>query len=438
MPGATTTQHATHPPAAAPVPAAGALAPAEVRRGLRLSVIEGALANVHISVTGGAFLTGFALLLGANSFDLGLIAALPFIGQLFSFVGAYLEQRTGERRRTASLLAGASRVAWLFFALLPFLGGLGAVRMPLFLACFAVTQAMYAVAANLWLSWMSDLVPARQRGRYFGMRNTVASVTAMASTWLAGRALDRYRSSGQEALGYLVLFGLCAAFGLAAAIILWRQPEPPLPPQARRSPVELLSAPLRDPGFRGFILASTAWAIVTGVASPFFNAYGLQYLRLSYATLALTAVVTSAVALAAQPLIGRLQDRYGDKRVLVWSVAGVVLLPWGWVLSTPTFLLPLWMTSFFAGVFWPAITQGLANLLMERAPADGRGAYVAAYSTITGAGTFCAGLLGGVLATWLGNGLVHLGPLTLNHYAMLFVLSSLGRAAMVLVFARRL
>ena len=75
---------------------------------------------------------------------------------------------------------------------------------------------------------------------------------------------------------------------------------------------------------------------------------------------------------------------------------------------------------------------------MDRAPAEGRGAYVAAYGAVTGIGTFAASLLGGVIAGGLGTTVVSLGPLALNHYAILFALSSLGRAAMALVFARRL
>src|SRR5512143_862464 len=82
------------------------LSPSAVRRALRLSIVEGSLSNIHITATGGAFLTGFALLLGAGDFELGLLAALPFVGQLFQFVGAYLEERLGERRRLCALSAG--------------------------------------------------------------------------------------------------------------------------------------------------------------------------------------------------------------------------------------------------------------------------------------------------------------------------------------------
>ena len=48
------------------------------------------------------------------------------------------------------------------------------------------------------------------------------------------------------------------------------------------------------------------------------------------------------------------------------------------------------------------------------------------------------GLLGGAIATGLGGSILHLGALDLNHYTILMVASSIGRAAMALVFARRL
>jgi MFS family permease len=415
-----------------------ALPPAVVRRGLRLSIVEGALSNIHVNVCAGAFLTGFALMLGAGDFELGVIAALPFLGQLFQFVGAYLEERLGERRRMTVISCGISRSLWALLAALPFLLVLGPARLPIFLLILAVSQALIGITANAWTSWMSDLVPPRQRGRYFGMRNTICSITAMASSWLAGRALDQYRGTSAEPFGYALIFGVATICALAGVLVLRYQPEPPMRRTARLSVRTLLSAPLRHAEFRAMSLSAAGWAMVTGIAAPFFNAHGIQNLHLSFATLALFTIATSGAALVSQPLVGRLQDRYGDKAVLVGSVIGVILLPLGWVFATPTFWLPLWLNAIGAGIFWPGITQGQMNMLMDRAPAEGRGAYVASYGAMTGLGTFVASLLGGAIASGLGDTLVHLGPLVLNNYTILMVASSLGRAAMALVFARRL
>lgn len=421
-----------------PVP----LSPAEMRRGMRISVIEGAVANIHITITGAiggsVFLTGFALLLGADHFQLGLMGALPFIGQLFQFVGAYLEERIGNRRALTLYGALAGRLIWLILLFLPFLSFLEGVHLTIFLIGLACSYALNGIAGNAWLSWMSDLVPPQRRGSYFGLRNTVATLTAMAATFLAGHILDALHAQGREALGYALIFGIAVLAALGAAVLIARQPEPPLSAKRRIDLAELFGAPLRDARFRNFLLAGTGWTFVTGVAIPFFDAYGLSVLRLDFSTLALAAIVTSTVSLAFGPLVGRLQDRYGDRVVLVACVLGTVPLPWGWILSTPTNITPLWLTAIFAGVFWPGLNQGLANALMERAPVNCRGAAMAAYSAMTGLGTLTAGLLGGALATLVANVQITLGPVTIVGLAVLFVLTSIGRLAMAWVFWKTL
>ncbi|MGQ9925337.1 MAG: MFS transporter [Chloroflexaceae bacterium] len=429
-------------PVTASIPALAPLSPAEVRRGMRISILEGAIANVHLTITGAiggsVFLTGFALLLGASSFQLGLMGALPFIGQLFQFVGAYLEERMGNRRALVLYGALAGRLIWALLLALPLLSFLNGARLAIFFVGLACSYALNGIAANAWMSWMSDLVPPQRRGAYFGLRNTVAALTAMAATFLAGETLDAFRATGHEAPGYAVIFGAAVLAALLAAVLIARQPEPPLRSGPRAHPAKLLGAPLRHRRFRDFMFVGTGWALVTGIATPFFSAYGLNTLGLSFATLGLTAIVTSAVSLVFGPLVGRLQDRYGYRAVLVACVLGTVPLPWGWILSTPTNIVPLWLTAVFSGVFWPGLTQGLANVLMDRAPSDCRGAAMAAYSAVTGLGTLVAGLLGGALAMLLASAHVSLGPITMTGLACLFALTSLGRVAMAVVFWKTL
>lgn len=417
-----------------PPPGLKRLPPSQIERALRLSTIEGALSNIHLSITTSAFSTGFALLLGATPFELGVMGALPFVSQLFQFVGAYLVERTGTRRSLAAVTAGISRALWGLMALLPFLPALQGVDVWIFLGLLALSQALIGIAGNAWTSWMTDLVPARRRGRYFGVRNTIASVTAMISTWVAGRLLDHYRLLGDDATGYLLIMGIAVVTAIAGVVVLNRQPEPPMRKAERIDVGQMFSAPLRNRPFRTFSLIALAWAVVTGIAAPFFNAFGLQTLQLDFAQLALFGIGTSIVSMVCQPWIGRLQDRYGDRTVMIWCTFGVTMLPWGWVASTPTFLIPLWITSLLAGLFWPGITQGWLNMLMERAPADGRGAYLAAFNALSGVGTISAGLLGGVLAQSLGPTLViSLGPMILTQYSILFAFSSLGRWVVAVV-----
>lgn len=419
-----------------------ALTPEEIRRGLRLSIIEGMVATITISITGAiggsVFLTGFALLLGANNFHLGVMGALPFMGQLFQFIGAYLEERVGKRRPLVLYAAFVGRMMWAFLLALPFLSLPAPWTLTIFFIGLGFSYGFNGIAGNAWLSWMSDLVPPHERGRYFGLRNTLAGVSAMVSTYGAGFLLDYFRAQGMDREGYAVIFSFAVVATIIAAIIISFQPEPPHTPQQRIRVVALFTTPLRNPSYRSFAIIAAGWALVTGIAAPFFNAYGINGLHLDFATLALTAIVTSVVSLISQPFIGQLQDRFGDKLVLVICMICVVPLPWGWVLSTPTDIRPLWLTSIFAGVFWPGIAQGLVNVLMARSPAEGRGAAIATYGAITGLGTLVSGLVGGAVAAALTGVTMSLGPVGLVNLTLLFVLSSVGRLWVALWMWRKL
>jgi len=416
------------------------LLPSEARRGMIISIWEGAIANVHISITGAVggsvFLSGFALLLGANNFQLGLLAALPFIGQLFQFLSAYLEARFANRRAIVLYSALVGRLVWALLLCLPFTGWPSAWQLTIFFIALGFSYGLNGMAGNAWISWMSDLVPANRRGSYFGVRNTVGGISAMISVFAAGLALDHFRARGAEAQGYALIFGVAALAAFGAAWLIARQPEPPLTPRPWNGMSSLLLDPLRNPSFLHFTVLSTAWALVTGIAAPFFNAYGLTALQLDFSLLALTGVVTSAVALFFSPLVGWLMDRYGYRPVITACVLGTVPLPLGWILSTPDNIVPLWLTSIFSGVFWPGVNQGLGNLLMERAPVAQRGAAVAIYSLITGLGTLVASLVGGALGQAAAGVTLMVGPVALQGLAVLFAMTMIGRIVMVGMFWR--
>ncbi|MEF3273695.1 MAG: MFS transporter [Chloroflexus sp.] len=416
------------------------LLPSEVRRGLIISIWEGAIANIHISITGAiggsVFLSGFALLLGANNFQLGLLGALPFIGQLFQFLSAYLEARFANRRAIVLYSALTGRLVWALLLCLPFTGWPSAWQLTVFFIALGCSYGLNGMAGNAWVSWMSDLVPANWRGSYFGIRNTISGISAMISIYAAGLALDHFRAQGAEAQGYALIFGIAVLAAFGAAWLIARQPEPPLTSRPWVGLGSLLFDPLRDTSFRHFTILATAWALVTGIAAPFFNAYGLTALRLDFSLLALTNVVTSAVALFFAPLIGWLMDRYGYRPVITACVLGTVPLPLGWILSTPDNIVPLWLTALFSGVFWPGVNQGLSNLLMERAPVDQRGSAIAIYSLITGLGSLIAALIGGALGQSTAGFMLMLGPVVIQGLAVLFGLTMIGRIVMVGVFWR--
>ena len=108
---------------------------------MRLGVAEGVTQQIHPTLTVGTLATGLALLLGANSFALGILAAMPVIGALMQFPAAWWIERTGQRRRL-SVLGSPGRLLGLVPAILLFLPLPAGARLGLFLLATAVGQML--------------------------------------------------------------------------------------------------------------------------------------------------------------------------------------------------------------------------------------------------------------------------------------------------------
>jgi len=191
----------------AAVPVLGKLVKPEIRRGLNISIWEGASAQVHAVLTTGGLLTGFALAWGANDFQLGLLGAIPFLGQMGQIVGAYLvERQATQRRLIVALLGFAARSCWFVIAGLPFLiQNHPSLVVPAILLIFTFYQMAYCASSPGWVAWMAVLVPRRLRGRYLGRRMLVVEVFDVTTALASGWAIDAFRTGGHERFGFAIL-----------------------------------------------------------------------------------------------------------------------------------------------------------------------------------------------------------------------------------------
>lgn len=406
--------------------------PSEIQHAMRLGVGEGVLSQIHASLTLGTLATGLALLLGARSFELGILAALPVLGSLIQFPAAWWIERYGDRRRL-STLGSLGRLLWLVPAALLFVPLPAPVKLSLFLLASAIGHMMLAGSLNAWIGWMTDLIPARVRGRYFGFRGGMMGGAAMIAGYLGAWLIDRGRAAHVEPQTYAGLLVLAAACGGAGTFLLARQPEPRMLSVSRRSIGEILRMPLRHTRFRAFAGTWIIWQIGMGIAAPFFTAYGLTALHLSLRTLALMDVIASLTSLLAQPRWGRLADRIGQRKVLMICMLGVVPLPWFWIVATPARIWPLFVNATMSGALWAGLTMTQTNRLMEQAPAEGRSAYVAAFSAMTALPYMLASLGVGALMSMVGVMPLTLAGVSFHPYLIFFLFSGLLRLIALIV-----
>lgn len=415
-------------PAPAAQPGAPGLAPGEVRRGLRISVVEGAFATGHLSLTGGMFLTGLALHLGANSFQLGLLAAIPAVVSLLGLFAGGAVRRAGGRRRLTVWTSGVGRS--VFILLVPFLLLRLRVGMGLFFAVVTAYSLMMALTSPTWSSWMGDLVPESQRGRFFGRRNAILGAVALVLTFGGSRAMDWFKAANPE-LGYGLAYLLAVAFGLVSALLLARQPEPQISPRPAVPLRERLFGPLgSEPQFTRLVVFLGAWFLTGALASPFYLAHLMTNLEFSFTAVGIYAVLGGLTGIVFQLFWGWYIDRFGPKPATVLSFAFVGVMPLLWLFATPAFRLPIWIDGAFNGLFWTGANLGLLNMLFALGDNPARKeSYFAIFGVVVGLGMFFAALAGGALAHALEGLRFELFGREWGNYHLLFLASGLARFA---------
>jgi MFS family permease len=400
----------------------------EIDRGLRVSIVEGAFAMVYSTLGGGMFLTGLALWLGANSFQIALIAAIPPLVTGFSFLSGYLVRRVGSRKKLVIWSAGIGRSVYAI--LVPFLLLRMKVSLGLFFATVALSSLIMTIAGTIWQSWISDLVPEERRGRFFGLRNAIHGILGVTTAYAAGRGMDLLKAQGYEPVGYGLAFGLAVLFGVVSTVLLFKQPEPELVPCPALGLSRTLLGPLKEPQFSKLILFLAVWFLTGTLASPFYIVHLIRNLHFSFTAIGVYSMIGGAIGMLFQLLWGRAIDRFGSRPVTVLSFAFVGVCPLLWLFATPTFYLPVWVDALLNGVVWTGGSLGLWNLLLDLADdPTHRESYFAIYSVVTGLGAFVASLLSGVIAQALHSFHLTLLGFHFVNYDVLFLAAGLSRFA---------
>jgi MFS family permease len=394
-------------------------------------------------LSGGVVLVGFALALGAGPLTIGLLGAIPALGQLAQLPAILLVERLRRRRFLAVWLGIAERLVVLAMAALPFVPDRGQALMLLVVAQ-ALIASTAAMSACAWNSWMHDLLPRQGLGAFFARRLSWSTLVSLLGGLAAGALVDHWPGS-QPLQAYAAAFGGAALAGFVSSWFLSRVPEPPMAQTSEAAPrlTAMLARPLRDPGFRKLIVFLSSWSFATNLAAPFITVYLLEQLDLGLGlVVGLWACSQLANALTVG-LWGRLSDRMSNKAVLMTAAPAVlaclVALPFAGLLtgSTPLLLALLAAVHVVMGVATGGTALASGNIALRLAPRGEGTAYMAAIGMANAAAASVAPLLGGLLADWFAvrelsviitwqapGSDVMLTPVHLRHWEFFFVLAA--------------
>jgi MFS family permease len=393
-----------------------------LRRSLRLSTAEGIVAELVGACANGGALTAWALYLGLAPVLVGLLGALPFAAQLVQIPSAWLTHVHGSRR-TALWTIGVARQLPLVLAALPWLPLSEAEQRAVLLAVAAAISLLGVAGNNAWTTWMSEMVPDRIRGRYFGRRTAFCALGSTLGALGAGLALDQARpGAGAGAVLSLLAVASCALGALTVALLA-RQDDRRLHSGASQPTLADAVRPWTEPIARRALTFHVAWAAAGGVAAAFYPIHMIANLRMGFARMALYNGAIAAARIVAAPLWGRALDRVGARPVLVACCFGLCLSPLLWVFPREGLLWPLAIDAPLCGVLLAGQALASFSLPMNLSSPGTRSFHLAAFAAAGGLATGIASAVGGALAHVLPAQLGILGQ-TIGAAQMLFLLGA--------------
>ena len=416
----------------------------DIRNSLRGSTLDGVFASIFSNIAGGVLLSNFLLELGADAVQFGLLASIPMLANFLQPLGAYFSERLNSRHGYCLWVYGISRILWVGLALgifsISWRGGDPTSLLFLTLGITLVTHVSGALGSASWLSWMAALVPQQLRGRYFGFRNSTASLTNLISIPIGGLLVSFWPRGTFEGYGVALSLGILAGM-LSLAFQFMMVDINPKEQQkfkldndeeedssdSEDKPVNPLANFnfLGDKNFVMFLAYFSFWMFAFNLSDPFFNLYMLDDLNIDVGIVTIYGSLMAIAHLLMMLYWGKLADRIGNRALLILLGIPIAITPVLWLITGNNAIsIWLWLPllRIITGGTVAAFDLGVNNIQLDIAPIHKQSQYFAIAAAASG--------LSGALGTTVGGFLAD--SIEFGGLQSLFVLSTFVRLAALL------
>jgi len=387
----------------------------DMNSGMRWFNFHGMASAGLFSIMGTGFIVAFALALGANNLQIGILAALPSLMQVIQLPAVWFVERFRRRKVIALMTFFPAQMLWFPIALIPlFIKTPSGGAISLLLILIASRSLFGAATGCSYNSWLRDLIPQKMLGQVFSKRIILSTVGAVVFSLGAAFFVDFWQgqATGQSAIlgyTYVILFG-ALFLGMASVVFMAKMPEPLMQPVlgTRPSILKTLAAPFRDRNFRQLLQFLLFWGFTTNMVAPFFTVYMLKRLGLPLSWVIGLSILSQLVSIPFLRVWGRFVDRFGNKAVLsvCASLYFLVVLSWMFIAMPERHLLTiplLIILHILGGIAGAGLAITVGTIGLKLSPRGEATSYLAGTSLAISLGAGVGPLFGGLLADFFST-----------------------------------
>lgn len=398
---------------------------------------EGLAANSYATLTGGVFLTGLALYMGASDTVAGFLTAAPLIASVAQVFLVLIWNWIKNPKKAIMLCTYIARFMIVSMIFIPFVIPRGIeIAVPILGRVSLQVAVLFLIqlVANIFASavgvrfnlWMMDMVPITRRGRFLSLRERVMVISGTALSLVSSWILDGCKAIDRELVGYCVLVGMAALFVVQSYRIVSRIDYFDAEDCTKKhSLITIFTEPLKNRQFLPVVLYLMLWNFAVYMTASYVNVYLLSDLKISYTVIMLLTLLQTVLQVVSGGVWGRHTNRFTWKNMtlITGAVTAFTYILWGSVSGVTLLIMPL--IYILTGLNTPGLNIAVANLPLVYMQ-EGRGTV---YLGFMNAVNCLAGVLGTSVGAWMISGIgdvtLALGAFTIGAKQLVFITSGM-------------
>jgi len=392
-------------------------------------ILQAVFATIFSLLTGGVFLSGFAIYLGASDEVVSYLNLTPTICGVFLVIGGIFMENVHSKKKAVIALTIFSKLFICIVITIPLFVPEN-YRQQVLLAVLIVAYILQALNGLIINKWFISIVPTNIRGRYFALRQAFAVSVNVAFPLVTGWFMDTVQD---KYIGFVVLYSL-GLLAMAVEVFAFGNIDEPAVDSIEKKKIkitDIIRLPLQNREFCLYCINLFIFYVFLYFSYSFMNVYLIRYLKLSYIVINLINMLSAILQILMLRFWGKLSDKCGHQFVMnacIWFFAGETFL---WAIASKSiiiFFIP------FICIFSAAGNSGFAIGVFNRRymiiPEKGRTIYDGFFSAVLGIALLVAPIAGGIFKSIFAENSFIKSNIEFGEFRLLFMITGVGIIAL--------
>ena len=297
----------------------------QLHRSLDYVFRGGVATSAMDSLAVGSTLIAYALLLGAGNVAIGILGAIPFIGNMIHLFASYLIEKGVSAKKIALVSSFVARPFYLIAALLCFFPN-APWAIPVLIISLLFSYLIGSMCGGAWMPWMKALIPAKLMGKFFSHRfkwMMIAKIICFIFAFTLVKIATPYKNG--ELYSYAFLIFLAFLISLYGAYTFIHVEDKKIETKPDMSFIKKVTHTFKNKPFSKLLTALSVLNFSTSFITPFLTVFMLKNLNVQMPTIIALTLLQWIVYTFVVKKWGKMSDRKGPEKILIASIPIFIL-----------------------------------------------------------------------------------------------------------------